>query len=114
MVSFYLVGHEYEFEIRNIFKIFDLNSEIKIYYDNNINFDCSNLIVLSEIIESLDSYSCKTTLYLNRKEINHIIVSSKDIELEKNDEKKLRKQLLRNHYIILFQYTSMRKLNMAF
>ncbi len=95
MVSFYLVGHEYEFEIRNIFKIFDLNSEIKIYYDNNINFDCSNLIVLSEIIESLDNYSCKTTLYLNRKEINHITVSSKDIELEKNDEKKLRKTVVK-------------------
>ena len=95
MVSFYLVGHEYDFEIRNVFKIFDLNSEIKIYYNDKINFDCSELVIISEFIESLDSFACKTTLYSNKKEINHILVDKNDIKLEKNDEKKLRKTVVK-------------------
>lgn len=105
MVSFYLVGHKYDFEIKNVFKIFDLNSEIKISYDNNINFDCSELIVLSEFVESFNNFTCKTTLYKDKKEINHLIIDKNDIKLEKDDEKKLRKTVVKKSlYDVLAKY----------
>lgn len=105
MVSIYLVGHNYEFEIKNVYRIFDLNQEIKVYYDNKLNFDCSKLVVLSEFIESNNSYWCKTTLYIDSKEINHITIYKNDIVLEKDDDKKHRKTVVKKSlYKVLSSY----------
>ncbi len=105
MISFYLAGHDYEFEIKNVFKIFDLNSEIKIYYDDKIDLNHSGLIVLSEFISSFDRLACRTSLYLNKMQIRCVTIDEKDIRLEKDDNKKLKKTIVKKSlYYVLSEY----------
>lgn len=95
MINFYLSGHNYEFEIKNVFRIFDLNSEINICYDDKIDFNNLGLIVLSELIRFSDSLACKTSLYFNKIQISCVTIDEKDIKLEKDDNKKFKKTLVK-------------------
>ncbi len=105
MISIYLHGHDYEYEVRNVYKIFDLNSDISVLYDDNINLTNSELVVYSELINNQDNYSCKTILYKNTKPIDEDLIYSCDIKLEKDDFKKLKKTIVKKAlYHVLSRY----------
>ncbi len=105
IVSFYLINHDYEFEIRNVYKIFDFNSEIKVYYEDEIDFNNSRFIISSEIISLPKGLACKTVLYIDKIQIACITIHENDIRIEKNDFKKLRKTIVKKSlYDILTQY----------
>lgn len=104
-INFYFIGHDYELEVKNVYKIFDLNSDIKIYYEYEIDFNKSNFIILSELINSSKGLACKTVLYINKLQFSSIIVYEDDIKIEKNDYKKLKKTLVKKSlYDTLSQY----------
>lgn len=91
IVNLYFIGHDFELEVKNVYKIFDFNSDIKIYYENEIDFNKSNFIILSELINSSKGLACKTVLYINKLQFSSITIYEDDIRIEKNDYKKLKK-----------------------
>lgn len=104
-VNFYLVGHDYEFEIKNVYRIFDLNTEIKVHYDNEIDINKSNFVISSELIDSAEGFLCKTELYVNKLLFLKKTINENEIIIEKNDSKKLKKTLVKKAlYNVLSQY----------
>lgn len=112
MIRFFLVGHEFEYEVRNIYRIFDLNSDIEIIYKDFENYNCDNyltdtndLIVFTELSDKENFYIGTAKLYKNNQLINQISINSKDIVLEKNDERKLKKTIIKKAlYNLLSDY----------
>lgn len=100
MIKFYLKGHKYEYEVNNVFRIFDLNS--KIYFSNESekiiddnNDECSdNIEIFSSIYEHESILCASAVLYEQGKLRYQQLIRETDIELEKNDYKKLRKTLI--------------------
>ncbi len=104
-VSFYLIGHDYEFEIKNVYRIFDLNTDIKVYYDDEIDINKSNFVISSELINTTKGFSCKTVLYLNKLEFISKTIDENEIIIEKKDIKKIKKTLVKKAlYDILSEY----------
>ncbi len=105
IVSFYIIGHDYELEIKNVYRIFDFNSKIVIYNGKEIDFNISSLIITSEMIDSLEGLSCKTVLYNDKVQLSYAIIHENDIRIEKNDYGKLKKTIvLKSLYDTLSKY----------
>lgn len=108
MINFYLIGYKFEYEVRNVYRIFDLNAPIKIIYKNdnkNIFEDKSNscINIVSELICKKDEYICITKLYKNSVNTITKEISSKNIILEKYDDKKLQKTVVKKSLYNIFK-----------
>jgi len=111
MFSFYCVGHKYEYELRNELRIFDLNTEYKIKDESQIGSN-AGLGLLSILENNADELVAYAKLYFDNELLYESIISSKEIILEKENEKKLKKTLvvksmhrvLKNYYKIKPDY----------
>ncbi|QSX06336.1 coproporphyrinogen dehydrogenase HemZ [Sedimentibacter sp. zth1] len=110
MIKFYLIGHEFEYEVRNVFRIFDLNSDIELNYVSTNSIKLSNfkddlLTVYSELIEKNGSFYGSARLFKGNTLINERTINSDDIIIEKADEKKLKKTIVKKSlYYILSKF----------
>lgn len=93
MFSFYFVGHNYEYELRNELRLFDLNTEYEIKYESLIKNN-KGLGLFSSLEIKDDEFSGYAKLYNNNELLFESNYSSKDIVLEKENEKKLKKTLI--------------------
>jgi len=107
MFSFYFVGHNYEYETRNELRIFDLNTEYEIKGENQIESN-AGLGLLSILENNVNEYVGYARLYFDNELLYESKISSKEIILEIENEKKLKKtlivksmhQVMKNYYKI--------------
>jgi len=93
MFTFYFVGHNFEYETRNALRVFDLNIDYEIKEKNQLN-DNIGLGLLSILEKINDEFIGVSKLYYNNDLLYESQFSSKDIVLEKENEKKLKKTLV--------------------
>lgn len=93
MFSFYFVGHDFEYESRNALRVFDLNIKYdikdKTYFEDN-----EGLGLLSILEKKDDGFIGYAKLYNNNELLFESKINSKNIILEKDNEKKLKKTLV--------------------
>jgi len=93
MFTFYFVGHNFEYETRNALRVFDLNIKYEIKEKNQLN-DNKGLGLLSILEKINDEFIGTSKLYYDNDLLYESQFSSKDIVLEKENEKKLNKTLV--------------------
>lgn len=93
MFSFYFVGHNYEYESRNELRIFDLNTEYEIIDKNKLMYN-KGIGLLSALEDNDNEYIGYAKLYFDNELLFEYKINSKDIVLEKENEKKLKKTLI--------------------
>lgn len=109
MVTFYFVGHNFEYEVRNTLRIFDLNIKYKIELHSNVDstytHNSDGLIIISILDNVNDEYIGSSKLYYNKKLLFESKINMNDIKLEKKNEKKLKKVLVsKTVYVVLSKY----------
>ncbi len=97
MIRICLIGHTFEFEIKNTIRIFDINSEIVKFNSLNLDSELNNgdLEIKSELLTRNGDFSCETKLYASNSAYFYNITCSSDIELEKIDNNKLLKTIVK-------------------
>lgn len=104
-MNIYLIGHTYEFEINNIFRIFDINISNTFIYKKPTNLSKDNINIISELLEKDSSYLSSIELYDGEELLFNSKIDSKDIQLEKVDRKKFRKLTIKlSLYEVLSRY----------
>ena len=104
MFYFYFVGHNFEYEVRNTLRIFDLNTEYKIEAHGNIDSN-DGLGLISILEKDNDEYIGFAKLYYSNRLLFESRINMKLIQLEKNNEKKLKKVLVsKSIYEVLSKY----------
>jgi coproporphyrinogen dehydrogenase HemZ len=93
MFSFYFVGHNYEYELRNELRVFDLNIEYEIKHESKLKSN-TGIGLLSILENNDDEYIGYAKLYYHNELLFESKFSSKEIVLEKENEKKLKKTLV--------------------
>jgi oxygen-independent coproporphyrinogen-3 oxidase len=102
MFKFYFSGHDYEYEARNAFRVFDLNTDYEI--SDIDSFEGTGLSVVSYLEEN-EVFRAKAMLYKDNELLYESIYNSNDIILEKCSAKKLRKTLVvKTIHNVLKQY----------
>ena len=92
LMNFYLSNSEFEFDIRNIFRIFDLNSKMIFKYTFKADEDELYIIINDQNID--DGYA-SVSLHKDGVELFAQEGRTSDIEIEKTDEKKHKKVLIK-------------------
>ncbi|MEL7647119.1 MAG: coproporphyrinogen dehydrogenase HemZ [Sedimentibacter sp.] len=95
-MKFYLSGHYFDYESRNALRIFDLNvvCEIEKLEDAKfMSFD-SEYTLCSNLEEQEGTFTSTASLFRGKKLLFSSAVSSRDILLETEDEKKMKKVLV--------------------
>lgn len=93
MFNFYFVGHNFEYEIRNALRVFDLNIDYEIKEENCLK-DNKGLGLISILEKSNEEFFGSAKLYYDDNLLYESQFNSKDIILEKENEKKLKKILV--------------------
>ena len=102
MFKFYFSGHDYEYEARNAFRVFDLNTDYDI--KDIDSFEGTGLSVVSYLEENEVLYA-KAILYKDNELLYESTFNSNDIILEKYSAKKLKKTLVtKTIHNVLKQY----------
>ncbi len=111
MVTFYFSGHNFEYEVRNALRVFDLNIKYEIQNIEQLrnNNDLGIVCLLEEKEGVLTSTSL---LYLNNELLYQAKYCSDELILETNNDKKLRKtlvvkamhQVLKKYYKVIPDY----------
>ncbi len=94
MLTFYFVGHNFEYESRNALRVFDLNIDYNIKYSDISSIDKEGFCLLSILDEKDDKIKAKAYLYNNGALLYYSEFDSEEILLESNNEKKLKKTLV--------------------
>ncbi|WP_326909546.1 coproporphyrinogen dehydrogenase HemZ [Sedimentibacter sp. MB31-C6] len=111
MINFYFEGHNFEYEVRNALRVFDLNIKYKIRDTSEIS-ENTGLGLFTIIEKQNDDFVGKAKLYKDNEELFKIEIKGKDIILEKENEKKLKKivvvksvhNVFKNYYKITPEY----------
>lgn len=95
MITFYLTGHDFEYESRNALRVFDSNLDYTIKYNNDLcDIDEEGLVLISTLKEKNDIIWSEAYLYNCGSLLYHDKFSSKEILLESTNVKKLKKTLV--------------------
>lgn len=110
-ITFYFSGHEYEYEVRNALRVFDLNIDYKIKsfaeLENNV------ALGISSVLEERDNlFYSKACLYFGNRILDSSEFCSNELILENESEKKIKKTLviksihkvLKNYYCYVPDY----------
>ncbi|HOW23413.1 MAG TPA: coproporphyrinogen dehydrogenase HemZ [Sedimentibacter sp.] len=90
MFKFYLSGHDFEYEVQNALRVFDLNADIEISYGS---FEGRGLSLVS-CLEEGEIIRARAQLYKDRELLSEACFKADDIILEKYGDKKLKKTLV--------------------
>lgn len=105
MINLYFKGHNFEYELKNIIRIFDLNTKIEIHYEYPRSFKNSDINIISTLTTQNNIEISKTQLFEAEKLVLESSVDSSNIELEKLDVKKIKKTITKlSLYNILTKY----------
>ncbi len=95
MITFYLTGHDFEYESRNALRVFDSNLDYTIKYNNDsCDIDEEGLVLVSTLKEKNDIIWSEAYLYNCGSLLYHDKFNGKEILLESNNVKKLKKTLV--------------------
>lgn len=103
MINLYLIGHDYEYELKNVIRVFDLNTEIEIYYEYPNIFKQNDINIISTLIKENSIFVSKVKLFDGNKLTLQNKKNSSDIEIEKADLKKTTKTITK---LALYQILS--------
>lgn len=90
MFKFYLSGHDYEYEVRNALRVFDLNADYEISHGS---FEGRGLSLVSCLDEG-ETIRAEARLYMDKDLLYELCFKADDIVLEKHGVKKLKKTLV--------------------
>lgn len=105
MITFYFKGHNFEYEVRNALRVFDLNMKYEIKqwdeFQNN-----KGLALLCTLDNENDIYIGYAVLVQGQNQLYEAKFKEEDIKLEKNNELKLKKTLVVKsvHYVLKNYY----------
>ena len=94
MVNFFLEGHSFEYEVRNVYRIFDLNSEVVMYFEKLFDCNLTGLIIKSDLRSRDNTFISTSFLQCGNTKISKT-TSSEDIVLEKDNLLKLKKTVVK-------------------
>lgn len=108
MITFYFDGHNFEYEVKNCLRIFDLNIPCVIKEKEFLK-DNSGIGIYTSLEKKHEGFDGYTGMYRDNVLILEARINSGSILLEKENDKKLKKTLVvKSMYQVLSEYYNMK------